>query len=157
MNARLNDLDGATRHASAAGRATPLPAGREGSSGPFSAPADLLAFVRAHSVGEAMQALALSRGTVHRLRHGYWPPDARKITQAWQRYQASRAVVASSWFLRRVRAGGLVRHADADYSAPQLEARTGQLLAVARAGSGALIAQTLELPAQRLHLERAAP
>lgn len=115
-------------------------------------PPDLLNFVRAHSVRDAMAALGLAVGTVHRLRQGYWPSDPRKIVEAWSQYKAKRGMEVSSWFLRRVRAAGLVRHAGVDYTAPLLAARTGQLLAVARADDGGLLAQTLDMPAERLLL-----
>ncbi len=130
----------------------PVPSGRP--SGPSSAPPDLLAFVRSQSVSGGTRTLRLSVGTIHRLRHGYWPSDSRKVIKAWEDYKARRAVVASAWFLRRVRPGGVVRHAGSDYTAHQLAARTGQLLAVARDAGGGLVAQTLELPAERLPLSR---
>lgn len=116
-----------------------------------SAPADLLAFVQGQSNAEASRALGLARGTVHRLRHGYWPEDARYIEQAWSVYQARTGRIASNWFLRRVR-GESVTHAGQKWSAPGLALRSGQLLAVARGADGSLLAQTLELPAERLHL-----
>ena len=72
--------------------------------------------------------------------------------QAWSRYKGRRGIVASSWFIRRVRPGGTVRHAGQDYTAPGLAARTGQMLAVARSSDEGLIAQTLELPAERIPL-----
>jgi len=118
----------------------------------LAAPPDLLHFVRGLSKASAARALGLATGTIHRLRHGYWPDDPRKIMRAWERHQARCGVVASSWFLRRVRAAGVVRHAGIDYTATQLAARTGQLLALARGADGRLIAQTLELPAERLAL-----
>ena len=120
--------------------------------GPAFAPQDLLNFVRAQSVRDAAQDLGLSRGTVHELRKGYWPADPRKILQAWGRHKASRSVVGSSWFMRRVRPGGLVRHAGVDFTAPRLAARTGAFLAVTRTADGGLLAQTLELPSERLPL-----
>jgi len=113
----------------------------------------LLEFVRAQAVRDGAAALGLGRGTVHRLCLGYWPSDPRKIMQAWSAYKGRSGVVASSWFLRRVRPGGLVRHAGQDYTGQQLAARTGELLAVARAGGGNLLAQTLELPSERLPLQ----
>lgn len=109
-------------------------------------------FVRENSVGDVTRDLGVARGTVHRLRHGYWPGDPDKLLMAWGRYKASRAMVESSWFLRRVREGGMLRHAGHDYTAPRLGARAGQLLAVARAADGSLLAQTLELPAERMPL-----
>ena len=124
--------------------------------GPAFAPQDLLDFVRAQSVRDAAHALGLSRGTVHELRKGYWPADPRKIMRAWSAHQGRAAVVGASWFIRRVRAGGMVRHAGQDFTAHELAARTGRMLAVTRASDGRLLAQTLELPAQRLPLVPAA-
>ncbi|WOI47706.1 hypothetical protein [Acidovorax sp. BLS4] len=103
------------------------------------------------SVAEASLVLGLGRGTVARLRHGYWPADPRKIERAWNRYKAQRGVLAS-WFLRRVYPGGIVRHAGRAWGGSPLVDRTGQLLAVARETGGGLVAQTLELPAERLPL-----
>jgi len=109
-------------------------------------------FVRENSVGDVTRELGFPRGTVHRLRHGYWPADPDKLLMTWGRFKASRSVVESSWFMRRVKADGTVRHAGHDYTAPRLAARAGQLLAVARSAEGGLLAQTLELPAERMSL-----
>lgn len=111
-------------------------------------------FVRGLPVREAADALRLSRGSVGRLRQGYWPDEPRKILQAWESYKASRGVVASGWFLRKVYAGGQVRHAGQFFTASGLAARTGQLLAVSRASNGGLLAQTLDLPAERISLSQ---
>ncbi len=120
--------------------------------GLISAPADLMEFVAGLPGREAARVLGLSKGSVGRLRQGYWPDDPRKVLQAWERYKASRGVVASGWFLRKVYAGGQVRHAGHAYTASGLAARTGQLLAVSRSADGGLLAQTLDLPAERLSL-----
>jgi hypothetical protein len=120
--------------------------------GPEFPPPDLLVFVRGSSERDAVRALGLGKGTIQRLRHACWPSDPRKIMRAWEHYQARHGVITSSWFLRRVRPGGVVRHAGRDYTATQLAARTGQLLAVARDAGGGLMAQTLELPAERVPL-----
>ncbi len=114
-------------------------------------PADLLRFVAGNSLSGSAQQLGVSRGTVNRLRAGYWPDDPRKIVRAWGQYKARSVSVSLSWFTRRVRVGGKVRHAGADYSAPELAGRVGQMLALALTTDG-LLAQTLELPAQRLML-----
>ena len=147
-----NDLDGGSSPSDVPGATCASLAPEKRLYGPASAPADLLNFVRAYAVRDAVAALGLAVGTVHRLRQGYWPADPRKIMEAWSQYKAKRGMEVSSWFLRRVRVGGLVRHAGADYSAPLLAARTGQMLAVARAADGGLLAQTLEMPAERLQL-----
>lgn len=151
-NKRVNQLErGCSPFVDAGGTcASPAPCKRL--QGPEFAPADLLLFLRENPIGDVTRALGLAKGTVHRLRHGYWPADPRKIMQAWNRYKGRRSIVASSWFIRRVRPGGAIRHAGHDYTAPRLAARTGQMLAVARASDGTLIAQTLELPAERLPL-----
>lgn len=143
---------GPTSAANAGGGICAGPASSRRPSGPLSAPPDLLVFVRSLPVSDAVRALGLAAGTISRLRHGYWPADSRKIVKAWELYRARRGVVASSWFLRRVRPGGVVCHAGRHYTALQLAARTGQLLAVAREAAGGLVAQTLELPAERLPL-----
>jgi len=119
--------------------------------GPDSAPPDLLAFVRVRPVREAAKCLNLSRGTVHNLQKGYWPADPRKILQGWDAYKGRSVARATSWFIRRVSADGL-RHGGKLYVAPQLAGRAGELLAVARAADGALLAQSLELPAERFTL-----
>lgn len=109
-------------------------------------------FVRENSVGDVTRELGVARGTVHRLRHGYWPADPDKLLTTWGRFKASRSVVESSWFMRRVKADGTVRHAGKSYTAPRLAARAGHLLAVARSTEGGFVAQTLELPAERMSL-----
>lgn len=121
-------------------------------SGPQRPPADLLRFVAGNSLSRSAQLLGVSRGTVNRLRAGYWPTDARRIVRAWDQYKARSVAVSLSWLTRRVRAGGVVRHAGADYSAPDLLGRAGQMLALARTADG-LLAQTLELPSCRFMLE----
>lgn len=151
-NTSMDDLDGGRDAANGPGAICASLAPENGLNGLGCAPSELLDFLGAQSVRDAAQALGLARGTVHRLSQGYWPSDPRKIVQAWSAYKGRTAVVASSWFLRRVRPGGMVRHAGLDYTAPRLAARTGQLLAVARANDGGLLAQTLELPSERLPL-----
>lgn len=151
FNASMNDLDGAAGVAMGLGSTSASTGHKNAPAGQQSAPADLLAFVQGQSTAEACRALGLAKGTVHRLRHGYWPEDSRYIEQAWSAYQARTGRIASNWFLRRVR-DGLISHAGQQWSAPGLALRSGQLLAVARGGDGSLLAQTLELPAERLHL-----
>ena len=148
----VDDLDGGSSRSSGAAGISACIEPAKGLYGPVSAPPELLDFLCAQSVRETALALGLARGTVHRLVKGYWPNDPRKIVLAWSAYKGRAAVVASSWFLRRVRLGGVVRHAGGDFSAPRLAARTGQMLAVARDRDGGLVAQTLELPAERMPL-----
>lgn len=150
----MNDLDGAPRVSMGMVSTSARPASENRSYGPQSAPSDFLEFVRALPVREAANALRLSPGTVHRLIQGYWPSDPRKIVQAWSAHKARVGRIASSWFLRRIRTGGWVSHAGKCWTAPGLATRTGELLAVARAEDGTLLAQTLELPAERLQLQQ---
>jgi hypothetical protein len=89
------------------------------------------------------------------LKAGYWPADSSKIMRAWNDCKARRGVIVSTWSIRRVRAGGVVRYAGRVYSAAQLAARVGQSLALARDADGRVVAQTLGLPAERLLLEPA--
>ena len=155
-NAAGNDLHRGRRADRAPGAADVRPAARTCLNGPQSeaaAPPDLLAWLRAQSVADAAQALGLSRRTVYRLQGGYWPADARKVAAAWATYRGRTGRVESSWFLRRVRAGGVVPHAGRRWSGVGLQQHVGELVAVARMPDGALLAQTLELPAERLPLE----
>ena len=148
----MGDFDSGTRAERALGATSgrPSPSGRP--SGPELPPADLLAYVRSTPQLEAARTLGLSKGTIHNLARDYWPTDARKLLASWQRYKGRHSVVASGWFLRKVYAGGQVRHAGHAYTATGLAARTGQLLAVSRSADGGLLAQTLDLPAERLSL-----
>lgn len=150
--ASMDDLDTGSSPAIGLGGTSACTNPVRGFYGPESAPPELMDFLHAQSIRDAAETLGLARGTVHRLAKGYWPSDPRKIIQAWSAYQGRAAVVGSSWFLRRIRAGGVARHAGQDYTAPRLAARTGQLLAVARSSEGGLVAQTLELPAERMPL-----
>lgn len=136
------------------GAATAPLRGKKRPEGPQSAPPDLVAFLRDNTLSDAVQALRLSRPQIVRLRFGYWPADARKITQAWDAYKGRHFTRSTSWFLRRVGADGLLRHGRHAYSAPKLASRAGELLAVARAADGTLVAVALELPAERMTLQR---
>ena len=152
----VNKLDRAARPPNGASGTHASPAPKNRSKALQSAPADLVHFVCETGASEVARELGLTRATVYRLRDGYWPADPGNILQAWVRYKAGRAVVDSSWFLRRVRSGGIVRHAGGDFTAPSLPARVGQMLAVARGQDGGLLAQTLELPAERFTLMQTA-
>ena len=148
----VDDLDTGSSRANGCGGTSAGTRPVKGSFGPPSVPVELMDFLRAQSVRETAKALGLARGTVHRLVKGYWPSDSRKIMEAWSRCKGGNSSVASSWFLRRIRPGGTVRHAGRDFTAPRLAARTGQMMAVASSLDGGLLAQTLELPAERLPL-----
>lgn len=133
--------------------ATPLSRPAKRPSGPSSVPADLRAFVLAQRPAEAARLLGVARGTVYRLRDGYWPADSRALVTAWAEYRGRAAALSSRWFLRRVLPGGQVRHGGAAYAAHHLLPRVGQLVAVARETGGGLLAQSLELPVGRFPLE----
>lgn len=150
----MNDLDAPLRGEREAEATLVPPPPRKRAYGPISPPTDLSEFLRAGSVRSVADALRLSPGTVHRLRSSdYWPDDPRRIMRAWSDYKGRTGRIASSWFLRRVHPGGLVRHAARAWTGIGLERRVGELVAVARMPDGALLAQTLELPPQRLPLQ----
>ena len=115
----------------------------------FTPPPDLLEFVRASTVSQVATALGLSRRTAYRLRDGYWPRDYRAILHCWEAYKGRHSSRQSGWMLRRVDAGGKVRHAGHVWAAPTLALRVGQTVAVARTCPASLVAQTLDLPAER--------
>ena len=118
----------------------------------FLVPADLRGFVQGQTVTEVARVLNMSRKAAWRLRKDLWPVDKRSVLRAWDAYKGLSTQQQSGWFLRRVHAGGLVRHAGAEWTAPALAARTGQTLAVARAGVANLLVQTLDLPTERFTL-----
>ncbi|QDL55312.1 hypothetical protein [Rhodoferax aquaticus] len=122
--------------------------------GPISPPSDLLVFVRSQPFSKSAAAIGLARGQVHRIAHGYWPNDPRRILAAWEAYRGCTDAPGSSWFLRRVLPGGMVRHARTHYTSARLAFRIGTLVAVARVSGGDLLVQTLELSAERFVLNR---
>lgn len=152
VDAVLPDLPAGFSPDQGRGATTPAPKPSDASCGLQSAPADLLAFVRAHRVCEAARALGLSERTVTRLAAGYWPAKPRQVLRAWAGYTGRTAAPASRWFLRCVRAGGVVQHGARTYTGHDLHVRVGQLVAVARAAGGGLLAQTLDVPVMRLPL-----
>ena len=117
-------------------------------------PADLLAFVQGRSRAQVAKALGMGIGQVSRLANGYWPKDARRTQAAWAAYKARDFQRATSWFLRRVDKGDVVRHAGFAYTGPCLAARVGQVIAVARDEGGGLVGVALDLPAERFALTR---
>lgn len=115
-------------------------------------PADLAAYLREVSVREAARSLGLGIRQVWRLTKGYWPRDARRTLAAWNAYKVRTARPATSWFLRRVRPGGLIHHRGRSYTGFRVGERTGELLAVARGADGELLAVALDPPAARYRL-----
>ncbi len=153
-NAQGNDLhtgSGPQSQWAAASGPSPL---KKRLAGPKSAPPGLLDFLAQVSVSEAAEALGVSRKQVHRLRGGYWPADARKVVASWEAYRGRSAVVASSWFLRRVQNDALVRHGAHVYTGHRLGEHAGRLLALARTAEGQLVAQTLGGQQRMLVLDR---
>lgn len=122
-------------------------------SGLKSPPADLMRFVQEGSVRDVAASLRLSLGAVHQLRHGYWPEDSRRLLRAWSEYKGRTGRAASSWFMRRVRSDGCIAHRGQAWTGIGLGKFVGELVAVACMPDGALLAQTLTLPAQRMPLE----
>ena len=118
--------------------------------GRFCLPADLAAFIVRQPIREIAKALSIGIGSAHQLRHGQWHQNAQRLLDAWRNYKGRE----SGWFLRRVHAGGTVRHAGRTWTALGLAERAGQTLAVARAADGSLLAQTLDMPHERVALVR---
>lgn len=152
-NACLCDLERGRRRVRVLGNVISCPAPSEGLYGPKSQPPELASFVHLHSSRAVAAALGVGQGTVTRLKGGYWPADPRKIVQAWNAYKGRTVQRATSWFVRRVSADGL-HHGGKRYQAAQLAGRAGELMAVARTSDGGLLAQSLELPAERFVLAR---
>lgn len=150
-NACGNDLPTGAGALSGVSNVMTPASGFDAPEGLVAAPPDLLGFLDSVSIGEACQALGLSRRTAHRVRHGYWPADPRKIMQAWGEYKGRSVRRATSWFIRRVTDAGL-RHGGRLYQAPQLAGRVGELLAVARVTDAGLLAHAIELPFERFIL-----
>lgn len=150
-NVALSDLARGRSPAEGLGHTLTCPGLPNGANGLQSQPADLAAFVRMSSTREVASVLGVGHGTVTRLKQGYWPADSRKIVQAWDRYKGRSVRRATSWFIRRVSADGL-RHGGKVYGAAQLAGRAGELLVVARVTDAELLAQALELPAERFVL-----
>lgn len=152
-DASMNNLDAGFRPDCVHGHTSAAPGGFDRSCGPVSAPVDLMAFLQGCTVTEAAVALNVSRGTVHRLRSGYWPADCRNLLDVWRAYKGRTVKRSTSWFIRRVHFDG-VRHGGKLYRSPYLAGREGELLAVARSVEGDFLAVSLELPTERFLLVR---
>lgn len=121
-----------------------------------SLPPPLRAFLRNRSVTEIADALQLGKGTASRIKRGIYPHAPHKLLKRWESIQASGAVPVGTWALRRVLADAMVHAAilydGALYSGAGLQGMQGRQLAVARTANGGLLAQTLDIPPERLQL-----
>ena len=119
-------------------------------------PPDLRAFLRNRSVTEIADALQLGKGTASRIKRGIYPHAPHKLLKRWESIQASGAVPVGTWALRRVLADAMVHAAilydGALYSGAGLQGMQGRQLAVTRTANGGLLAQTLDIPPERLQL-----
>lgn len=115
-------------------------------------PADLAGWVAHVSTGDIRRELGVGQSTAMRLKTGYWPADARKLLAAWDAYKGRVAPQQTRWVLRRVSSVGNVGYGCRTWSAPALQARTDQTVAVARIDDTRLLVQTIDLPAERFEL-----
>lgn len=125
-------------------------------------PADLRAFLRHRSVTEIAELLQLGKGTASRIKRGIYPHAPHKLLKRWEAIKAAGAVPAGTWALRRVMADATVHQAACEavlwggmlYSGAGLVGMRGRQIAVAPTADGGLLAQTLDMPPQRLPLTR---
>ena len=119
-------------------------------------PPDLRAFLRNRSVTEIAELLQLGKGTASRIKRGIYPHAPNKLLKRWEAVKAAGAVPVGTWALRRVMADATVHEAvlwgGALYSGAGLFGMRGRQIAVAPTADGGLLAQTLDLPPQRLPL-----
>ena len=119
-------------------------------------PPDLRAFLRNRSVTEIADLLQLGKGTASRIKRGIYPHAPHKLIKRWEAVRAAGAVPVGTWALRRVMADATVHEAvlwgGMLYSGAGLLGMRGRQIAVAPTADGGLLAQTLDLPPQRLPL-----
>ena len=119
-------------------------------------PPDLRAFLRNRSVTEIADLLRLGKGTASRIKRGIYPHAPTKLLKRWAVVRAAGAVPVGTWALRRVMADASVHAAvlwgGMLYSGAGLLGMQGRQVAVAPTANGGLLAQTLDLPAERLPL-----
>ena len=119
-------------------------------------PPDLRAFLRNRSVTEIAELLQLGKGTASRIKRGIYPHAPTKLLKRWAVVRAAGAVPVGTWALRRVMADASVHAAvlwgGMLYSGAGLLGMQGRQVAVAPTANGGLLAQTLELPSERLPL-----
>ena len=119
-------------------------------------PPDLREFLRSRSVAEIAKLLSLGKGTASRIKRGIYPHAPNKLLKRWEAVRAAGTVPVGTWALRRVMADATVHEAvlwrGMLYSGAGLLGMRGRQIAVAPTADGGLLAQTLELPPQRLPL-----
>lgn len=119
-------------------------------------PPDLRAFLRNRSVTEIAELLQLGKGTASRIKRGIYPHAPNKLLKRWESVRAAGAVPVGTWALRRVMTDAKVHEAvlwgGMLYSGAGLIGMRGRQIAVAPTADGGLLAQTLDLPPQRLPL-----
>lgn len=119
-------------------------------------PPDLRAFLRNRSVTEIAELLQLGKGTASRIKRGIYPHAPTKLLKRWEAVRATGAVPVGTWALRRVMADAMVHEAvlwgGMLYSGAGLLGMRGRQIAVAPTADGGLLAQTLDMPPQRLPL-----
>ena len=119
-------------------------------------PPDLREFLRSRSVAEIAKLMQLGKGTASRIKRGIYPHAPTKLLKRWAVVRAAGAVPVGTWALRRVMADASVHAAvlwgGMLYSGAGLLGMQGRQVAVAPTANGGLLAQTLDLPAERLPL-----
>ena len=127
------------------------PAGEDMGGEGSAIPPDLAAFLSMATARQASATLGATGTQVRQLRAGEIgvPP---RVLGRWLACRARYLVPCAPWQVRRVDAQGAVRLAGRRYASPALQPRAGQQINVALLADGRLLAQTLELPAQRLPL-----
>lgn len=121
-----------------------------------SLPPDLRAFLGNRSVTEVAEVLHLGKGTASRIKRGIYPHAPHKLLRRWEVVKSGGAVPVGKWALRRVLTDAMVHEAvlfdGALYSGAGLLGMRGRQIAVAPTADGGLLAQTLDMPPQRLPL-----
>lgn len=124
--------------------------------GLYSVPPDLREFLRNHTVTEVAELLRIGKGTASRIKRGIYPHAPTTLIRRWEALRVDGAVQVGTWALRRVMACAAVHEAvlwgGVLYSGAGLHGMRGRQIAVAPMADGGLLAQTMDLPAQRFAL-----
>lgn len=119
-------------------------------------PPDLREFLRNRSVTEIAKLLNMGKGTASRIKRGIYPHAPHKLLKRWEAVRAAGTVPVGTWAIRRVMADATVHEVvlfdGVLYSGAGLFGMRGRQIAVAPTADGGLLAQTLDLPPQRLPL-----